>query len=115
MLPARASHLIWAFVLLAVVAIAVPASAQQAPQPAAPQQQAPVIDPDASVENEEALFRQAARIEGQIAIPNKTAAVLEQPAGRLWRYFHEVLLHWTAAIVILGMIALLGIAYLIIG
>src|SRR5256884_2932417 len=38
-----------------------------------------------------------------------------QPAGRQWDYFHEVILHWLGAIVILGMIALLGAAYLIIG
>src|SRR6202795_4741614 len=35
--------------------------------------------------------------------------------GRTWDYFHEVLLHWGAAILILGTIALLGLAYLIIG
>jgi len=43
------------------------------------------------------------------------AAVLIQPAGRTWDYFHEVLLHWGGAIVILGMIAVLGAAYLIMG
>ena len=74
-----------------------------------------MINPDASVVDEEALFRQSSRIGGRITIPNQQAAVLEQPDGRLWRYFHEVLLHWTGAIVILGMIALLAIAYLIIG
>ena len=41
--------------------------------------------------------------------------MLIQPAGRTWDYFHEVLLHWGGAIVILGMIAILGVAYLIIG
>src|SRR5204863_1485880 len=30
-------------------------------------------------------------------------------------YFHEVLLHWGGAIVILGMVAVLGAAYLIMG
>jgi formate dehydrogenase subunit gamma len=38
-----------------------------------------------------------------------------QPEGRTWDYFHEVLLHWGGAIVILGTIVLLGVAYLIIG
>jgi formate dehydrogenase subunit gamma len=38
-----------------------------------------------------------------------------QPAGRTWDYFHEVLLHWGGAIVIVGTIALLALAYLIIG
>lgn len=41
--------------------------------------------------------------------------MLIQPAGRTWDYFHEVLLHWGGAVVILGTIALLGIAYLIMG
>ncbi|HWX05005.1 MAG TPA: formate dehydrogenase subunit gamma [Bradyrhizobium sp.] len=33
----------------------------------------------------------------------------------MWDYFHEVLLHWGGAIVILGTIALLGLAYAIVG
>jgi formate dehydrogenase subunit gamma len=38
-----------------------------------------------------------------------------QPDGRVWRYFHEVLLHWTGAILILGTIVLLAIAYFVVG
>jgi formate dehydrogenase subunit gamma len=41
--------------------------------------------------------------------------VLMQPAGRTWDYFHEVLLHSAGAIVIVGTIALLALAYLIVG
>jgi formate dehydrogenase subunit gamma len=41
--------------------------------------------------------------------------VLIQPAGRTWDYFHEVLLHWGGAVVILGTIGVLGLAYLVIG
>ena len=41
--------------------------------------------------------------------------MLEQPAGRQWDHFHEVILHWLGAIVILGMIALLALAYLVLG
>jgi formate dehydrogenase subunit gamma len=55
------------------------------------------------------------RAEGRIDIPDTKAGVLIQPAGRTWDYFHEVLLRWSGAIVILGMIAVLGVAYLIIG
>ncbi|WMT77437.1 formate dehydrogenase subunit gamma [Bradyrhizobium sp. Ash2021] len=58
---------------------------------------------------------QAPRIEGRIDIPDRKASVLIQPAGRTWDYFHEVLLHWVAAVVILGTIVLLGAAYLIMG
>ena len=72
-------------------------------------------NPTASVTSERELFKQVPRIEGRIDIPDKKASVLIQPAGRTWDYFHEVLLHWGGAIVILGTIALLGLAYLIIG
>jgi formate dehydrogenase subunit gamma len=61
------------------------------------------------------LLKQVPRIEGRIDIPDTKAGVLVQPAGRTWDYFHEVLLHWGGAIVILGTIALLGLAYIIIG
>jgi formate dehydrogenase subunit gamma len=72
-------------------------------------------NPTASVTSERDLFKQVPRIEGRIDIPDKKAGVLIQPAGRTWDYFHEVLLHWGGAIVILGTIVFLGLAYLIIG
>ena len=72
-------------------------------------------NPTASVTSERELFKQVPRIEGRIDIPDTKASVLIQPAGRTWDYFHEVLLHWGGAIVILGTIVLLGLAYLIIG
>jgi len=73
------------------------------------------IDPQADVASERSLLQQMPRIEGRIDIQNPTAHVLEQPDGRVWRYFHEVLLHWTGAVVILGTILLLAVAYLVIG
>ncbi|SHL81058.1 formate dehydrogenase gamma subunit [Bradyrhizobium lablabi] len=72
-------------------------------------------NPTASVTSERDLLKQFPRIEGRIVIPDQKASVLIQPAGRMWQYFHEVLLHWGAAIVILGTVALLGLAYLMIG
>ena len=72
-------------------------------------------NPTASVTSERDLFKQVPRIEGRIDIPDTKASVLIQPAGRTWDYFHEVLLHWGGAIVILGTIVLLGLAYLITG
>ena len=72
-------------------------------------------NPTASVENQQTLLQQAPRVEGRIDIPDTKASVLIQPAGREWDHFHEVTLHWGGAVVILGMIALLGSAYLIIG
>ncbi len=106
-----------ALVLIGMELIAVPARAQQpqSPPPAAAGQQAPLIDPDASAVSEQKLLQEFPRIQGSIVIPDQRESVLVQPAGRVWRYFHEVLLHWIGAAVILGMIALLGIAYLLIG
>jgi formate dehydrogenase subunit gamma len=72
-------------------------------------------NPDASAVHQQALLKQLPRIEGRIDIPDTRASVLIQPAGRNWDYFHEVLLHWGGAAVILGTIALLGLAYLVIG
>jgi formate dehydrogenase subunit gamma len=72
-------------------------------------------NPTASVTSERDLFKQEPRVEGRIDIPDIKASVLIQPAGRTWDYFHEVLLHWSGAIVLVGTIALLGLAYLIIG
>lgn len=77
--------------------------------------QVPPVNPQASAVSEQILLQQAPRIEGRIDIPNETASVLMQPDGRVWRYFHEVLLHWTGAILILGTIALLAIAYFVVG
>jgi formate dehydrogenase subunit gamma len=72
-------------------------------------------NPTASVVDQQTLLKQVPRVEGRIDIPDTKAAVLIQPAGRTWDYFHEVLLHWGGAIVILGTIVLLGAAYLIVG
>ena len=86
------------------------------PSAAAPQtNQNEAVDPDASVVKEQTLLQQAPRIAGRIDIPDKRASVLIQPAGREWDYFHEVILHWLGAIVILGMLALLALAYLVMG
>jgi formate dehydrogenase subunit gamma len=72
-------------------------------------------NPTASVTDQRTLLKQAPRIEGRIDTPDTKAGVLVQPTGRTWDYFHEVLLHWAGAIVIVGTIAVLGVAYLILG
>jgi formate dehydrogenase subunit gamma len=94
--------------LLLLGAFAVPACAQKLGPDGAP-------NPDASVTNERTLLEQAPRIQGRIDIPDVKASVLMQPAGRTWDFFHEVLLHWGGAIVIVGTIAVLALAYLVIG
>jgi formate dehydrogenase subunit gamma len=99
--------LIVALAILMVIA-SIPARAQQLNPDGTP-------NPTASVASEQKLLQQSPRIEGHIDIPNWRARVLEQPAGRQWDHFHEVTLHWLGAIVILGTIAALGAAYLIMG
>ena len=97
------------FVLMLVgIVLSAPAVAQKLDRDGAP-------NPTASVIDQQTLLKQVPRIAGRIDIPDTKAAVLIQPAGRTWDYFHEVLLHWGGAIVILGMIAVLGAAYLIMG
>jgi formate dehydrogenase subunit gamma len=96
------------FAVLLVIAASVPTLAQKLGPDGAP-------NPTASVTSERDLFKQVPRAEGRIDIPDTKASVLIQPAGRTWDYFHEVLLHRGGAIVILGMIAILGAAYLILG
>ena len=72
-------------------------------------------DPDASSVHQQTLLRQAPRIEGRIDIPDVKAAVLIQPEGREWDYFHEVTLRQLGAVVILGMIAVLALGYFAVG
>jgi formate dehydrogenase subunit gamma len=93
---------------LVLAASCLPAFAQKLGPDGAP-------NPTSSVTGEQTLLQQAPRIQGRIDIPDTKAAVLMQPAGRTWDYFHEVLLHWGGAVVILGTIVVLGAAYLIIG
>jgi formate dehydrogenase subunit gamma len=104
------AHLRLVVIVLALLAIAgaLPAVAQQRGPDGAP-------NPEASAVSEQTLLQQAPRIEGRIDIPDTKASVLIQPPGRKWEYFHEVTLHWVGAAVILGMIAVLAAAYLIIG
>ena len=105
-LPARIRLVIVALLMLG---IAVPSvCAQKLGPDGAP-------NPDASVTSQRTLLEQAPRIQGRISIPDVKASVLIQPAGRTWAHFHEVILHWGGAIVILGTIALLALAYLIVG
>lgn len=96
-----------ATVLLASLVTA-PAHAQKLGPDGAP-------NPTASVADQRTLLKQVPRVEGRIDIPDTKAGVLIQPMGRTWDYFHEVLLHWASAIVILGTVVLLGLAYLILG
>src|SRR4051812_39930537 len=101
-------RLVFFTILFVALVVSAPSIAQKVGPDGAP-------NPTASVTSERELFRQFPRAEGRIDIPDTKASVLIQPAGRTWDYFHEVLLHWGGAIVILGMVGVLGAAYLIIG
>ena len=83
--------------------------------PAHAQQQGSLIDPDASVVNQQTLLQQSPRIEGQTDLLDERARVLIQPAGRTWDHFHQVTLHWFGAIAILGTLAALAAAYFVLG
>ena len=72
------------FAILIALAIAVPSVAQQRSPDGA-------FAPDANAVKEQALLEQAPRIQGRIDIPDRRAAVLMQPAGRRWDYFHEII------------------------
>jgi formate dehydrogenase subunit gamma len=116
-IPTAICALICTLTFFGIAVIAFPVNAQQ-PQSrpeSSSAAQAPVVDPDASAVKQQELLRQSPRVEGSIIIPEPRESVLIQPAGRAWRFFHEVLLHWIGAVVIVGAVALLALVYLSIG
>jgi formate dehydrogenase subunit gamma len=108
LLLARLRFLAGIIAIFIVLAAALPSSAQPINPDGTP-------NPTAAATDQQTLLKQLPRVEGRIAIPDQREGVLEQPAGRLWAYFHEVILRWLGTIVILGMIAVLAIWYLIMG
>ena len=102
---ARIRLAIGVLALLAVAAVATPAAAQQPSS----------VNPTASSVKEEDLLRQLGTIQGRGTLPDARSTVIEQPAGRDWRQFHQVTLPWIGAIAILGMLVLLVLFYLIRG
>jgi formate dehydrogenase subunit gamma len=90
---------------LALVVLAIAASPLNAQQPTA-------VNPQADAVHESQLLQELNRISGRCTIPDQKACTIEQPAGRDWRYFHEVTLHWIGGIVILGILAVLIVFYL---
>jgi formate dehydrogenase subunit gamma len=96
-------YFVGAFALICLVMLAVPAGAQQQPSS---------VNPSAQAVKEEQLLRELRQVQGRITIPDQKAGILEQPAGRDWRQFHQITLRWIGAIVILGMLVLLIVFYL---
>src|SRR5215467_8752784 len=86
--------------------------------PAAPPafaQQPSQVNPTADAVKEDQLLNQLRIINGRGTIPDVKSYNLEQPAGRDWRHFHQVVLPWIGTIAILGMLVLLVLFYLIRG
>ena len=81
-------------------ALTVPAMAQQQKQPDS-------VNPTAQSVKEQQLLQELQKIQGRSSLPDSRTGVLEQPAGRDWRQFHQVTLRWIGAIAILGMLAVL--------
>src|SRR5262245_62191879 len=80
-----------------IVAFAAPVSAQQPTS----------VDPDARAVTEQQLLQNQSKIQGRGTIPDTKSDVIEHPAGRDWRHFHQVTLPWIGGIAVLGMVALL--------
>jgi formate dehydrogenase subunit gamma len=89
-------------------AVTTPVMAQQQKQPTE-------VNPMAQSVKERELLKELNKIQGRSSLPDARARVLEQPAGRDWRQFHQVTLRWVAAVSILGMLAVLILFYLIRG
>jgi formate dehydrogenase subunit gamma len=90
---------------LAAAVAAIPAGAQQPSS----------VNPTAQSVKEQELLKELQRIQGRSSLPDARTSVLEQPAGRDWRQFHQVTLRWLGAIVIIGMLCVLLLFYLIRG
>src|SRR4051812_3557060 len=104
---AQVRFIIGALALMLIVAAASPATAQRTPDGS--------VNPTASSVKENQLLQEMNRISGRCSIPDQKACTIEQPAGRDWRQFHEVTLHWLGAISILGMLVILVGFYLVRG
>jgi formate dehydrogenase subunit gamma len=101
-LVAKLRIIVGAFALLGLAICVLPASAQQPNS----------VNPQASAVKEDQLRQELKRIQGRGSIPDTKSYVIEQPAGRDWRHFHEVTLRWIGGIAILGILAVLIIFYL---
>jgi len=102
-LPMRAMLAVWALCLLVVVS------------PPGLAQQPTSVNPTAQSVKEQDLLKELHQVQGRGSIPDTKSYVIQQPAGRDWRQFHEVTLRWIGAIAILGMLVLLVVFYLVRG
>ena len=105
-----AQLILGALALGLLMAVAVPAGAQQ--PKLNPDQSA---NPTASSVKEDQLLREMRIIHGRGTIPDTKSYNIEQPAGREWREYRQVYLHWIGGIAILGMLGVLLVFYLVRG
>src|SRR2546421_3003046 len=70
-------------------------------------QQPTSVNPTAQSVKEQELLKELKKVQGRGSIPDTKSYVIQQPAGRDWRQFHEVTLHWIGGIAIFGMLILL--------
>jgi formate dehydrogenase subunit gamma len=108
MLVGRIRFIVGAMALALIVAGASPVGAQQRNPDSS-------VNPTASSVKEDQLLQEFQRIQGRGTIPDTRSYVIEQPAGRDWRQFHQITLRWVGAITIVGMIVLLVVFYLVRG
>jgi formate dehydrogenase subunit gamma len=102
MLSARIRFVVGALALLFIVALGQPGNAQQPTS----------VNPTASAVQEDQLLRELNRVQGRVSLPDRKSGIIEQPAGRDWRYFHDVTLKWLGIISIIGVAALILVFYL---
>jgi formate dehydrogenase subunit gamma len=73
------------------------------------------VNPTAQSVQEQQLLQELRKVEGRVTIPDPKSRILEQPQGREYQTFHERILPWLGAIVILGMLVALALFYLVRG
>src|ERR1700704_238569 len=73
------------------------------------------VKPPAPSVQEQQLLQDLRKVEGRVTIPDPKAGILEQPKGREYQTFHERILPWLGAIVIVGMLVALALFYLVHG
>jgi formate dehydrogenase subunit gamma len=95
-------RLIFAVLTFLLFASVVPVAAQMA-------------NPNAQAVKEQQLLRQDYLIRGLGTLPDTKSYVIEQPLGRTWQLMTGIWMHWIGAVVILGIIALLALAYFTVG
>ncbi len=103
----RARFTVFGLAVLIVVALAAGAVAQNG-APASPTGQNPV----ARSVTEQQILDQFGRAQGNVSIPDRKAAMLEQPQGRGYQRYHERWLPWIGGVLVVGTIVALGAFFL---